>query len=75
MFLQCTANLPNYFEFYQKTLEILEDEKCGLVGDVCQLAKRSGAHERRKGKETRSPEKYTQKLFYVSFVMRLLHHE
>ena len=44
-------------DFTKNTLEIFEDEKCGLVGDVCQLAKRSCAHERRKGKETRLPEK------------------
>ena len=38
-------DLPNYFELHKNTLEIFEDEKCGLVSDVCQLAKRSDADE------------------------------
>ena len=42
MFLKCIADLPNYYELHKKMLEIFEDEKCD---DVCQLAKRSGAHE------------------------------
>lgn len=51
MFFQCTADLQNYFQLQKNTLEIFEDEKCGLVGDICQLAKRSGAHEERKAKK------------------------
>ena len=51
MCLKCIADLPNYYELHKKTLEIFEDEKYGLVDDVCQLAKRSGAHEAGKAKK------------------------
>ena len=34
MFLQCTADLPNYFELHKNSLESFEDEKCGLVNSV-----------------------------------------
>ena len=78
MFFQCTADLPNYLELYKITLEIFEDEKCGLVGDVCQLAKRSGAHEVGKAKKLvylRNTLRNYFRNYFSIFTMRLLHSE